>query len=434
MKAGRPILIHDGPGGFAGTHVITAVTSSTTARFVLVGAPASGSATLVGNVIELDESLDSITDDSSILISRPERWNPIPTTSTLHAPWTASSPSLQPLVRSTLSRDSTYFTNGLDPVLKFDSTKIYRSGIPSSQLDLFLRKDNTSTTPLVNDNPSSAVSGVSNNTFTIAAADIKIFQVGERVEHDDDGRIYTVQTIGDTDTIIVDRKIKGAAAGNLVRVTSYSYYLRLNSVDINGGLTGSAIVGSNDLIVEIGADAAINIRAHTPPSFRLQDSDNLELEIYRTRGSTYGVPSTPTYYKVTTLVIPSGTSYIDFTDTTPDASLTSIDKDDISSNLEGVELGTGWEPPIPSRYIATVANRVVLANCQGWPTIDYTLRKNIAQVTPALANGLKFSIRRDNTQVAPDLTFEATTSTAAASFTGSGLTSPVLSAVAGSDA
>lgn len=419
LKAGRSILLQ-GVGAFVGEHVITAVVSDTTAQFSLVGAPASGSASLIGHTIQLDESLDSITDDGLIQITRPERWNPIPTVTTPHAPWSAFSPSNQPLIKSALSRDSAYLTNGTDPILKFDSQTMYRAGLPSMQLDLFMRKDTGSSALIVPGNPSSTVSARTNNTFTIAAADIDIFQVGERIEHDDDNQIYTIKAIGDTDTIIVDRNISGAASGDIVRLTSYQYYIRLNSIDLNGGLTGSAVVGSNDLLVEIGADAAVHIRAHTPPSIGLHDTANLELEIYRTRGNTFGVGTSPTYYRIAAIPVDTSTPYVDFKDTTPDASLTSTDLDVISSSIEGQELGTGWDAPLPSQYVSTVSNRVAYGNCQGWPTIDYTLRKTLAQVTPALADGLKFSLRRDNTSNDADITFEMVdTAAGTTSFTGS---------------
>lgn len=430
LTVGRPILIHDPEGDFSGVHTITLIPTDTTAEFVLADAPASGTVSLVGHWIELDESLDSVTDDGSTLISRPEQWYPIPTVSdSQHVPWEAADASDQPLLRSTLSRDTTYITNGSDPVMKFDSSQIYRAGLPGMQLDLFLRKDTAASEAIVTGNPSVGVVSESENTVVVAAADIDILQVGERVEHSVDSRTYTIKAINDTtNTITLDSTVSGTG-GSLQRISTYKYYVRLNVVDSNGGLTGSAVVGSEDMLIDIGERAAVFLRVHTPPLIGLHDSANFELEIYRTRAFTFGTAGTQTYYRITSIPVDTSSPYIDFKDTTPDDSLSSTDLDPISSAIEGQELGTQWDSPLPSKYITAISNRVALANCQGWPTIDYTVRKNqtLGQVTPALAAGLFFSVRRDNTQVAADMNFEMTDTitVTGATFTGSVLDTAV---------
>lgn len=406
FDVGRKLLIHDEANGLAGEHTISIINSSTELTIPLPsGATDTGSAVIIGNTIELDESLDEVTDDGISQVFRNERWFPIPTISGEVQPWRATSPSNQSLIKGALSRDSLYFAGSDDPIFKFDGTDISRAGIPRMEVDLFLNKDTGATGTIILNNPSSLSLTPSSNSFELSDADdIYLFRVGDRIESSVDGEIYTVINTSDDTTkpiITVDRNVTGGVA-TFTRTSSFNYYARLNMIDANGGLVASAVVGSNDLRTELGADAAVHLRFHNFPNLDSFDFDRLELEIFRTRANTSGP-----YFKITTLPLKNETNtYVNFTDTTPDAVFTNSDLDPISTALEGQELGVQWEGPLPSKYVTAVDNRVVTANCTGWPTIDFRLKRQGLPVDASDMNGVTVGIKRDSSAVSEDITFE----------------------------
>lgn len=415
LSEGRKALIHDDSSDFAGEHVILSIPSSTTFTIAQPTSATTGSGTLIGHTVELDESVDSISDDSVTKIERPERWFPIPTTSGEVTPWRASDASNQPLLRSGLSRDSAFFAGTDDPIFKFDGTSMSRAGIPRLEIDLFLNKDTAAAGKIALSNPFITPTASSGSKFQVAAADIRTFTTGDRVEDSRDGSIYTVEQVDDVNNrVVVDRTISGTGAfGQLTKTSKYTYYMRLNMIDANGGLVGSAAVGSNDLIVEIGEDAAIYLRSHNFPKLDSFDFDRMELEIFRTKKDTAGP-----FYRLTTLPLRGVTdAYIDFEDTTLDDTLVEADLDPISTALAGVELGTQWEGPLPSKYVAAISNRVIFANCRSWPMIDLRFKRSGVLVDAANANGLTLSLSRDNTQTVPDAIFEAVNSSASETIT-----------------
>jgi hypothetical protein len=405
---GQTILLHDA-GDFAGAHVITSILSDTQLTVSKPAAsPSSGSAILMGSVIDLDESLSSISDDGLTQIYRPTRWMPVPTVSGDVVPWQAHSPSDQPTLKAALSRDHLHFAGGDDPIYKFDGIEMSRTGIPRIQCSLFMNQETTSTGKIVLDNPSADFSKSEGNKFVLDLADdLLTFRVGERIVDSRDGSIYTVEEIGTTTNrhVMIDRSVSHTpetGAGTLTRTVTYSYYARINMIDNKGGLVGSAAVGSEDMKIELSVDAGVHLRLSNFPALDSFDFEKLEIEIFRTLANQVGP-----YYRLTTLPLKNEPgSYVDYLDTAQDAVFTNADLDEISTAIEGVELGTQWECPLPSKYITSVGNRLVAAHSQGWPTIDYRLRRNVVTVSAVNLAGMTLGLKRDNTAASDDQLFE----------------------------
>ena len=413
LSVGKSVLLHDS-GEIAGVHEILSINSDT--EFVIGNEDGAEptSAILVGHVVELDESLSSLTDDGLTQVYRSLRWFPISSVSGEVTPWRAAPPSGQPTLQGALSRDGLFFAGGDDPIYKFDGTEISRAGIPRMQVDLFLNSypsipNNGGKIPL--NNPSVAFTSSSGNVYTLTNSDdIFSLRVGDEVEDSRNGESYSIIKVSDdvaTPRITIDGLPDVTTPGDpgtLTRASVFRYYARLNMIDSNGGLLGSAAVGSEDLVVVLGADAPVYLRFHNfPKNLDSYDVDRMELQIYRTKANTAGP-----YYLLDTLPLKNELGdYVDYTDTVQDSVLNSNNLDEISSGLLGVELGTQWEGPIPSKFTKAVAGRLITANCIGWPKIDYVLRKtgNVT-ISASSMNSTTLGIKRDNTSVSEDQLFE----------------------------
>lgn len=383
IRPGDYILIRDSLY-YTGEHQILDVLSSTEFRFNTI-LNNSDTGTLIGKNIVVDETLeiiDGINSENNLAVTG--RWIPIeapedefdltPNTYVRYFDYNAY--TQQDILRSTMVQDNMYLTNGNDEVLKFDGQSLYRAGLFRWQGNLFMTKDNTATGVIVLDNPQIAYTANSSNYFTVALADKLVFQLGQKIEDSSDGTIYVITDIGDdtTDAFVYVNKTIGHAtgAGNLTRVSTFKYYGRLNAVDINSNLIASAVVGADDMVVEIGANTAVRLRAIGMPALDNYDYDRLEWEWYRTKAD-----SVAPYYKLTSqpLSFNSNDGYVDYIDTAVDSDLT--DFDPISTVLEGAELGTGWSEPMRAKYVTSSENRLILANAKDYPTLDIQLLENI---------------------------------------------------------
>jgi len=407
LRPGDYILLRDS-FNYIGEHEIVDVLSSTEFRF-LTELSISETASLIGNCIVLDEEL-SISDDinSANTIEVNGRWLPIEapednfdlTPSTYIRHFDSLGYTDQDILRSVMVQDNLYLTNGSDEVMKFDGQSIYRAGLFRWQGNLFMTKDSTATGVIVLDNPQINYTANVSNYFTIALADKLVFQIGDKIEDSADGIIYVITDIGDDGTdafIYLNKTIShGTGTGNLVKVSTYRYYGRLNAVDINNNIIASAVVGANDMVIEIGADAAVRLRAIGMPALDNYDYDRLEWEWYRTKKD-----SVAPYYKLTSqpLSFNSNDGYVDYIDTFVDSDLTEFDP--VSTVLEGAELGTGWSDPLRAKYITSSDNRLILGNIKDYPTLDIQLLENdhgpitISDLTSA--DNRRWLFRKDNT-------------------------------------
>jgi hypothetical protein len=392
LAMGQTVLLTQG-GRFNGAHVITSIVDSSSFTVELDLSDGSGSAVLVGNTIEIYESLEwSDEAVGSVSVTVPSRWVPIeaPTdsytaTDDIHPKYfDAESYTDQPIMRSTMSADNMYFTNYEDEVYKYDGINLYRAGLPRWQPQAFLTVDTGASAKIEVNLASITAGGVSSQAgpvFTVSLGQELKFTAGDNVYIVDatpaNGRSVTVTKVWDNGTNGFIKVAYGsgalpsytAASTTITNEAYYRYYFRLNAVDANSNLIASATTGADDYKVKLSASAAIRMRIIGMPVWDIYDYDRIEVEIYRTK-----LGALAPFYKVTTLIVPFNTNdgYIDFTDTLSDDTLASFDA--VATATVGAELGQGWSEPLRAKYITTSNNRLLLANIRDYEKLSITFR------------------------------------------------------------
>ncbi len=402
LFVGKKLLVF-GTSSFNGTITVASIVDTTKFTFssTVTGTEAG---TLIGKTIEVDENLTfNDTTNNSISLSVDSRWIPIEaptdsynlTSATRVSYFDSLGYASQNILRSTMVQDNLYLTNDADEVMKFDGTNIYRAGLFRWQPNFFVTTNSSATGEIVMNNPSVSFSAKSANQFTVTAGDEKTFAEGDLIENSTDNEIYTVISTDTSGKIIVDRTISGGASGTITRTRTFQYYFRLNAVDANENIVASAVAGSEDFTVRIGADAAVNIKLIGMPAWDIYDYDRLEVQIYRTKGD-----SPAPFYRLTTLAMSfnNNDGYLEYTDTDSDEDLR--DLDEVNTALKGAELGTAWEQPLRAKYCTTAGNRLILGNLKDYPTLDIRVLKNSGILTQSVfttASNTLWTFRKDNT-------------------------------------
>ena len=400
------ILLAD--SNFIGEHSVTSRTSSTSFTFTTSAADGGYTATLLGNTVEFDEE---ITIGSEIQCSVIGRWIPIeapdntgdlPET-TYFTHFDTSNYTSQPILRSVMAGDNMYFTNQEDEVQKFDGENVYRASLPRWQPRLF-GKINTAGSSIL-EGYTIAYTSSSGTGQSVNVASNPALSAGSRVFiSGTGGGTFTVSEVrlvpGSPDTYdIVFTKDSGATglsgAGNLTLVNEYKFYARLNMVDANNNIIGTAATGSQDMVLDQAESCTFHIRLGGFPVFDNYDYDRIEVELYRTRANEAGP-----FYRVARELMNfnSGDGYIDIVDGLEDDAL--LDLDPVHSTLEGQELGTAWQQMPRAKHITTASNRLLLANVKGYPELDLVARLKNGSTGSAVGDyaGVTFTFRRDNTE------------------------------------
>lgn len=402
FRIGQNLLIQSGLY-YQGTYQITQIESDTVFYISSVSEAPTDTAILVGNTIQVDEAFE--WSDSTInqnYLTVVSRWCPIEaptdafdlTKSTYQTYFDALDDGEQEILRSVMVKDSLYFTNFRDEVMKFDGTNLYQAGLPRWQPHLFAAID-TSATGKIDISPITiATSTRTNNIFTITTTDSYALQEGNQIQHSSDLALYTINRIDKqaSDTkVYVDRTITGTAGGTLSRVIRFKYYFRLNAVDANSNIVASAVVGSDDFVVELSADAAVRLRLIGFPAWGNFDYERLEVQIYRTKGG-----SLAPFYRLTTLPLTfnNGSGYVDYVDTASDSDLLALDE--TSTALEGQELGTTWSEPLRAKTITSAGNKLILGNLRDYPSLNIQLEKVNTNVPQSDWVGKKWTLYRDS--------------------------------------
>lgn len=406
LSVGQSVII-TGSSEYQGAQTVTAILSTTAFQFASAST-ATTTATLQGNTVQFDESLEIMDDAANTTAYTTAcRWIPVeaPSTSSDLVPptrvryWDALGPDAQPTTRSTMVNDNMYFVNGQDEVMKFDGTSLYRAGLFRWQPQLFAQVDTTTGSIVPDPTPIN---------YTAVDAGAKKFTVdftadlvaGDRLQDTDTGEFYTVNRVdADSDAIFIEETPTAATGGTdqLTRVAVYHYYFRLNAVDANNNIVASAVTGADDFLVELGTAGQIKMRLVGMPAWDIYDYDRLEVEVYRTKAN-----DALNYFKIRTVTMPfnAGSGYIDVTDGLSDFALTT--EDVVNIGLLGAELGTTWEQPPRAKYLTSAANRMILANLRDYPQLNITMRlqDQDAALTAAELAGNRWLFRRDNTDTA----------------------------------
>lgn len=410
LSVEQTVLFLDSPN-FGGAYVIQDILSETTFT-ILSTADLTESAVLVGNTVQFDETFNiEDTLDSSISYTVEGRWMPIeaPISSynlpkkTYPTHFDSLGYGNQAILRSVMVQDNMYFVNGEDEVMKYDGQNIYRAGLFRWQPHLYSAIDTTATGKIDTGNFSLSYSGVSDNVFTLAtAADSIKLSVGQKIKDNKTDTLYTITNIDTTaGKVVVSRVIgtTGSGATTISTVSTYSYYFRLNMVDRNNNVIGSAVAGSEDFVVTLGEDAAVNLRLVGMPVLDIYDYDRLEVQIYRTKAN-----DTTNFFLLTTLPMSfdNNKGYIDYIDSDSDIDL--IKDDILSVSLAGAELATTINEPLRAQYVTTAGNRLILGNVKDYPTMDIQFIQNqsgpIVLADFVTSGNKRYLFRKDNTDIA----------------------------------
>ena len=405
---GQKLLI-SGSSNFNGEHTITSIESTTAFKTDNTVTATNQAAVLEGKTVEVDESFtfkDTTTSSEAFEVFA--RWIPIEspedtfdiTPKTRQRYFDSTDYDNQNFIRSTMVQDNLYLTNSSDEVLKFDGVNIYRAGLFRWQPNLFFAIDEGATGKIIANNPTANVSSEAQNQFTVGAGEARRFRIGNDIKHSADAEIYTIEDIDTDNDIITVNKLISGSGGTLTRVRSFNYYFRLNAIDINDNIVASAITGSEDSVIEIAADAAINIKVVGLPIWDIYDYARLEVEIYRTKAD-----SPAPFYKLTTLAMSFNNSegYIEYTDTDADDDLieSRLDK---TSVLKGQELGTAFTEPMRGKYVTSAGNKLILGNVTDYPQMDIQILKNktptLTSSTFITAGNSLWQFRKDSTSSA----------------------------------
>lgn len=213
---------------------------------------------------------------------------------------------------------------------------------------------------------------VSDNRFTVDNfVDVSIIGIGDRITHAQDSASYTVLKL-DTEAnyIYVTAPITGTAIveeDEVTEVVAYKNYFRLNAIDANNNVIGSAATGSEDNIIELDGPSNVDFKLIGMPVWKMYDYNRIELQHYRTKGNG------SIFYLVRTVLLDFDKykGYVHLTDNVNDDLL--IEEDQLSF---GGELGLQSNAPIRAKYMTSVNNRLVLSNLRGYPQYDFTITKS----------------------------------------------------------
>jgi hypothetical protein len=397
-------------GNWSGTWAISEIVDTNSLKIDcdLIG---STSGTILGKTVQVDEEFQfSDTVNSIVAVQVSSRWVPLeapddefsltPTTHENYFP--ANTPGSQPILKSAMVSDNMYFSNGDDSVMKWDGAALVRAGLPNWQPQMFVATDSAAVGKIVlnlgnvltSENRAGALFKLphytsnifrvgdtveiyrctTSNTNDAVAGTIKIKVKIEKLWIDNSSSAHDYIQIaysGSPDTALGATVLGGSERFNIRQTATYRYYFRLSALDNNNNLIASAVTGVDDCVVETATDTQIKLRLSRMPVWDIYDYDKLELQVYRTKKN--GVAP---YYLLQSIPLKFSLNeqYIDFIDKRNDDTLNQLD--DVSTSLEGAELGTQWSAPLRSRYITSAGNRLVQGNITNDPIIDIEVQKN----------------------------------------------------------
>lgn len=387
-----------------GEHTVVSTPTATT--FTYASTSTSGSATLQGLVVELDEAL-SVTDGvTTTEVQTDGRWVPIeaPTTvydlpaTTYYRHLDANGYDEQPLLRSTIISDAMFFVNQDDEVLKFDGNFLTRAGLVPWQPGLFAQTDTGATAKIASGlEVAYASKDDAGLSFEVAS---NVLQPGDRVFEATANQSWLVKSVvGDTNEIFLvpGSDISAApASGTLKKVLVYRYYFRLNMIDRNNNIVVSAVTSSKDFQVDYNQEGQIKLRLVGLPDFGTADYDRIELETYRTvaDGAIFHLQSRRL------VDFDLADPYLDVLDALEDSLLAPTEdqnRDTVNQALLSTELGTGWEAPPRATTITTLDSRLILGNVKSYPQVSVVFKpsKGATSVTGSNLSAKIFTFRRD---------------------------------------
>lgn len=412
-------LLLVGSTSFDGAIEVSEIVSSTSFTFESTEVVSvAETATLLGGTIGLDEAIelaDDAADSTSVDVGY--RWIPreAPSTSSTVVPQTYNrhfdyfDEDAQEYVSSAMLGENLYLSNGYDEILKYDGENVYRTGLPSIPFAVhgMVRQSDT---PIVNNRLSVAYTNYSGRALTIAAGDEEGFTAGDYVEVVDASDVVVPARIVRTKSGALTLDFAPAdhgggpldTTGVVYRSMVRRYYLRPTYIDANGNRISGPGVRSADFNMRMGRSAEVQFVLVCFPPVDNYDWDRIEIEVYATTG-TDGLPP---FSRIGTLAFPfeSTRSYVYFRDVVQTDGISSLDTSGSTAALDpdptsvltgGASVGAGWREPPRSKCIASLSNRLALANVRSNKQMTLTVRRkrDVAALAGTRVPSL-FAVRR----------------------------------------
>jgi hypothetical protein len=397
---------------------VTVVTVPSDTTFTFASTATSGSATLCGACLEVDEDLtwQGGTTDTAF---RPDgRWEPIEAPGgtgdlvkqTYVRHWDYNGFTSQPVYRSVIVGESMYVATPDDEIMKYDGTELYRAGLPRWQPLLFTTQDVAASSTL--NEPREVDYTAKDDLGKYFVLDSPELRAGDRVYESSSGLVYLIDRVdvhqvsdGGGTPVPVD-EIRASvranddmslvinSSGQLKLVLAFKYYARLNAVDSNSRVIASAAIGHQDMVVDYSTNGQIILRLVQPPLFGNYDVEKWEIELYRTTQNS----DVFYFHSRQAATFAANKPYIEVYDGVLDDFIVGND-DLIHSALKGSELGTGWDQPPRAKHISSNKGRLILGNIKSYPELSITVTSedDSAIIADSDLDGAVFTFRRDGT-------------------------------------
>ena len=359
-------------------------------------------------IVSIDVTAQTITfredmdiSGGSATITRPFKWELVP------SPLGEDVISRTDVISSVSGAGSLYLSTGL----KYDGSKMLKSGMPSLQNHLFVQVDEiASGVNVIPQYSTVATIAVSTRKVELVEQPETMWRVGDTAvlrrkdlatnkfqvdventyiidEVDIANKTVTLHTIpdhtefGDPDTPAVPAP---PAPAVIFDVTVYAYYLckytdlfysmRLRYVDDFGKVAAGPTTGDQDIRVRLTFPATVNIRAQVFPDINeLYDYENIQLDLFRR------LTEETTAIKVDSKSLADATTrYIDFADTTPLGYSLKSDADAIVSPVSFSIGETRSGPPFAADWITSVNNQIVYGGITTEPKVSFSFNGPLA--------------------------------------------------------
>jgi hypothetical protein len=407
MAVGDSFMVAGAPH-FSGEITVAEILSSTSFTFEsTVEATDNGAGiVLMGETIAVDLDTDwedGVSDAASTVVDLYRRWQPI---EFVESPNTALidfntvqhldyfDDELQPFVKSVMSHDSMYFTNGYDEVFKYDGVNLIRAGLPPQQLN-FIGGPTTGAIELIPFKSNDITLSATTDTLLtfLTEQDALNYSEGDvamisRPRHNNSKSLIQFKsnikgkTMAATELghLYVDSAVDyySFTPVKIHPIKYLAYYGRLNSVDRNGKVTGSAICSIYDNVYPLGPQAQGQMKWIRPAAWPGLDHARLEIQPYRRlldaeTLSVLPAPDSKINYDLVRPILTSwstGDNYYTLKDT-----YTALPRNPDTFNyaIKGVEIANQLNFPPRAKCISAAAGRLLAGNVRGYQTFDLRL-------------------------------------------------------------
>jgi hypothetical protein len=305
----------------------------------------------------------------------------------------------QPIIRSTMVKDSLFCVNGEDSVIKYDGSYNYRAGLFRWQPGLFIAVDSDAAGLSVPayEYASSGIDTTKNEITFTTSGEVENFSVGDRIYHAGLNQYLTVKAVNtSTQSVSIIEPLSASGASTVFAVRTYRYYYRLEAIDLNGNVVASAVTGLDDHKIELHTSGYIRHKMIGFPNWDTYDYDHIKLKIYRTRSTSQTLFKLIDNVNLSTSAL---SGYVTYTDTVSDDVWDFLPNDDVNDALLGTaSRGTGWEQPYIAKCITSANNRLILGNVKSYPYIDIQAIGSAAN-TLSNYNGLIWTVCKSDLNI-----------------------------------